>query len=158
MKPLLVGELNPYGPAAEYALWPDPPGCAGHRLCHKVLGMSEHAYMEAFDRTNLCGRKWSMPLARLAAGAVNAHGQPRRVIIMLGRKVATAFGYGHHQPFTTVAKVWNKDGYDLMLDDEVTADNPTTRFLVLPHPSGLCRVWNEPGAFERARSLIVRYL
>lgn len=28
--------------------------------------------------------------------------------------------------------------------------------LVLPHPSGLCRAWNEPGAAERARAAVTR--
>jgi hypothetical protein len=31
MKPLLVGESNPYGGDPAFALYPSPPGCAGLR-------------------------------------------------------------------------------------------------------------------------------
>lgn len=137
MKPLLVGELNPYGPATEYALYPDPPGCSGWRLCHIVLGMTETVYFAAFDRINLCSRKWSTPYARDEARQLRESG--RRVIVMLGRKVAAAFGHVTQPPFTSI---------------EVFG----VTYLAIPHPSGLCRVWQEPGAIERARDLILRHL
>lgn len=32
-------------------------------------------------------------------------------------------------------------------------DSPTT-FVLLPHPSGLCREWNDPSAVTRARRVL----
>ena len=54
MKPTLVGESNPYGGNDDYALYPAPNGCSGHRLCLLILGMDPEDYLEAFER--LTGR------------------------------------------------------------------------------------------------------
>lgn len=157
MKPMLVGESNPYGGDPYYALYPDPPGCAGHRLCHKVLGMAEDEYLEAFDRVNLLdGPRWRVPVARTAARlllrqtpkgkpvVLPSHwiefGQP---LILLGARVTRAFRLTY-TPFALHA--WC-DG----LGDH-------RRILVLPHPSGRCRVWNEPGAIEKARRAVTELM
>ena len=137
MKPILVGESNPYGRDPEFALYPAPQGCAGHRLCCLILGMRRQAYMNAFDRVNLCAGKWSMREARWRAqglldGGIDGE-SPEQPIIILGSKVAAAFDL----PF----RPFEQFGVDL---------------LVLPHPSGLCRLWNEPGAFESASAAVVR--
>jgi hypothetical protein len=52
-KPLLVGEVNPYGGDPYYALYPAPDGCSGHRLCYLILGMRREDYLESFERINL---------------------------------------------------------------------------------------------------------
>src|SRR5438552_4023849 len=129
-KPLLVGEMNPYGGDEYYALFPAPDGCAGHRLCCHILGMHRKSYLEAFERRNLCWGRWSMAEAYRRAAELRLHRGP---LILLGSKVARAFEFVPFEPFTT-------------------AD--AGRTLVLPHPSGLCRMWNEPGAVERARGLV----
>ena len=67
MKPLLVGETNPYGGADEFALYPSPPGCTGHRLCHLILQLDADEYLERYDRANLCVGKWRIADAREAA-------------------------------------------------------------------------------------------
>ena len=61
--------------------------------------------------------------------------------VLRGRKVAGAFGLGHLAPFTR-QDVVQIDGGNLL------------RYVILPHPSGRCRVWNEPDAVERARALL----
>lgn len=143
MKPLLVGEANPYQSdprlAQRFALYPDPPRCAGWNLCHRVMGLTEREYLTRFDRVNLCAGKWSMREAREHAArlaflrppstpvAGEVHG---RKFLLLGAKVCKAFEVSF-TPFITLG-----------------------RFTILPHPSGLSRAWNEPGAYERARSVL----
>lgn len=134
-KTLLVGESNPYGSDPAFALYPAPDGCAGHRLATKVLGLSRAQYLERYDRANLVADgRWSVPAARVAAAAIRASGRER--LVLLGRRVAKAFGVDA-PPFTVVRLF--RGG---------------SRAAVIPHPSGLCRAWNEPGAFERARAVV----
>lgn len=129
-RPLLVGESNPYGGDPRYALYPAPDGCSGHRLCCSILGMRRADYLMAFERANLCVGKWSLRTARVRAGELRTWPAP---LILLGAKVARAFEFNPFEPFTV-------------------ADSGKT--LVLPHPSGLCRLWDHPGAIHRARLLV----
>lgn len=131
MKPLLVGEQNPYGSHPDYAMYPEPEGCAGHRMCHRVIGLGADDYMERWARINLCPRAWSARVAKAnAATILEVWHAP---IVMLGSKVSRAFGFGF-VPFSHEA-----------------LPNAGAFRVTLPHPSGLCRIWNEPLAFERAR-------
>jgi hypothetical protein len=130
-KPMLVGESNPYGADPAFALYPAPDGCSGHRLCGLVLGMSRRDYLDAFERRNLCVGKWRMRVARASAQALRTWPAP---LILLGAKVARAFEFDPFEPWTL-------------------GDGGKT--VILPHPSGLCRLWNEPGAFTRAQLLVV---
>lgn len=138
MKPLLVGESNPYGADPRYALYPAPHGCAGERLCRLVLGLSRREYLTRFDRVNLCAGKWSLPVARKKALEL---GQEYDVIVLLGARVAHAFEI-KNGPFF-VSTPFKIDG---VLSPQ--------RRVTLPHPSGLCRAWNESGAYERARACL----
>lgn len=138
-RPLLVGESNPYGARPEHALYPAPAGCAGERLCRVVLGMEPAAYLRAFDRANLlAGQRWSAPQAREAAAKMMSATRVR-LYILLGQRVAAAFGA--------------QDG--LVLWPAFSwRDSLGDRFVLLPHPSGRCRVWDEPGAVAQARTVL----
>jgi len=140
VRPLLVGEANPYGGDPEFALYPSPPGCAGDRLCRKVMGLDPDDYLERFDRVNLCPTKWSTREARVRASEILAgdHGAPR-AYVLLGSRVKAAFGVGH-DPFSHFRSLRELPGPQV--------------FVVLPHPSGLSRAWNAPGAYERARDTL----
>ena len=127
--PLIVGESNPYGSDPDYALYPSPDGCAGHRLCCKILGMKRAVYMRCFDRVNLCDGPWRIKEARRKADTLRG-----RQLILLGSKVCHAFG----MPFCP----W----------EQIGTVNP---WVVLPHPSGLCRLWNQDRAIERARDVVL---
>lgn len=152
VRAVFVGEVNPYGPRDGFALYPDPPNCAGWRLCHRVLNLTDAEYLHHYARGNLCTGKWTAEAARVAADVLQRQwvgfdeqrtaagsllhpwGTP---FVLLGRKVAAAFGCAA-QPFTS-------------------ARCPTHgRLLIsLPHPSGLCRVWaTRPGAYDSARALL----
>ncbi len=140
MKPLLVGECNPYGSEPYFALYPYPVNSAGWRLCRLVLGISRHRYLREFDRANLCaGRKWDLAEARgrateLLAGArpANFASAARRTYVLLGKRVCDAFGVPF-RPFTST-----RPG-----------------ILVLPHPSGRSRGWHGVESWERARRLLI---
>ncbi len=136
VRPLLVGEANPYqadpGLAQHYALYPDPPGCAGWRLCHKIMQLEEGDYLTRFDRVNLCNGKWGMREAKNHAIQIQA--ESNRALVLFGARVSAAF-------LMKFAPYWR--GYRL--------GQPV---VILPHPSGLSRAWNEPGAFERARAVL----
>lgn len=132
MKPLLIGESNPYGSNPEYALYPLPERAAGGRLV-KILGLSAREYLRWFDRRNLCRGPWSLTVARVEADQILRIGGYER-IVLLGAKVSKAFGVDY-LPFTSA---WKQ----------------RSQLLILPHPSGLNRKWNEPGSEERARALL----
>lgn len=131
MRPLLVGEANPYGADPYFALYPLPEHASGGRLA-RILGLGEKRYLDAFDRRNLCPTEWSMRVARAEAALIMA--APARPVVLLGAKVARAFGLPY-RPFTRSAHLF-----------------------LLPHPSGLNRIWNEPGSVHRARELLAPLL
>lgn len=139
MKPLLVGEANPYQTdprlAQRYALYPDPPNCAGWRLCHTIMQLEEDEYLRRFDRVNLCDGKWGIKEARARAEELS---KSHDVIVFLGAKVSKAFDC-KFEPF------WVSQRFT------INGVLSPQRRVMLPHPSGLSRVWNEPGAYERAR-------
>lgn len=130
-KVILVGESNPYGGDDYYALYPAPDGCSGHRLCCLILGMDPDDYLEAFERTNLVRGPWSLSAARARAALLLTAGGR---FVLFGAKVCAGFGVPF-APFT--------------VKDEV--------LLRMPHPSGLNRMWQEEGAFARARAAVAAF-
>jgi len=138
---LLCAEDNPYGSDPQFALYPAPRGCSGHRLM-QILGMHEDTYV-AIHRTNLCScDAWSMKEARRRAALLSADpSAPWRTIVLLGRKVADAFEYT--QPFFTSGI------------EPVTAAWAVPITLVsLPHPSGRnAHIW-KPELRTRARAIL----
>jgi hypothetical protein len=138
-KPLLVGEQNPYGSDDYYALWPDPKGCAGWRLCHRILGLETRKYLRTFDRTNLCDGPWTLDEAR--AKATRIAGKRQGPLILLGAKVCQAFNL----PFAPFSV-------------QTSFLGPDRAIYMLPHPSGRCRTWNEAGSVEKARDLLKEFL
>lgn len=133
MRPLLVGEMNEKDSDPRAALSLLPPGGSGGRLA-KILGLSAKKFLHRFDRVNLCSVEWDPVSASVAALTILSGGE-RRVLILLGHRVASAFGI------------------KASLFEEVA--HPTgARILVLPHPSGRCRIWNDQAAALRARKLV----
>lgn len=132
---ILVGEANPYGADPRYALYFEPPQSAGGRLCKVVLGMTGREYLRTFHRVNLCPSKWSAPVARARAGELMALHAP---IVLLGAKVCDAFGV-EFDPVRT----------------SMFADTGEP-YVVIPHPSGLSRGWNQPGMHDKAKEAIMR--
>lgn len=85
-----------------------------------------------------------MKEARQQVGGILAE-EPEVPLVLLGTKVSKAFDVAF-QPFTTFRIAY------------VGCDNrqKAATAIVLPHPSGLCRLWNEPGALDRAAEVLRR--
>jgi len=135
VKPLLVGEANPYSEDPADALLPYPDGSAGWRLA-RMLGWGRAQYLRSFDRTNIFAGprdRWSLPEARGRAQAI-LEGRSDGDIILLGRRVCDAFERSEHE-------FWMRIG----------------RFVTLPHPSGRSRTWNDPEAIGRLRRMLDPY-
>lgn len=144
-KPLLVGELNPYGSNPAFALYPLPEQASGGRLC-KILGLTRVEYLDKFDRIDLLRaediaprkgmfKTWSIPLARAAARKLLD--QPTRTLILLGARVAAAFGLKREQA---------------LLHRDFGTNQHTV--ITIPHPSGRNRAWHDPTYVERVRELL----
>lgn len=71
--------------------------------------------------THLCWSGWNDDYARRQAALLASH---RRTVVAMGRKVAKSFGLGE-APFFTSHKV------------------RSAKVLVVPNPSGRCRLWND---------------
>lgn len=144
MKPLLVGEANPwqsdYESAMYFALHPDPPHASGGRLCYLIMQLDERTYLRSFDRADLCFPKWSLPEARKRASELVSERDGGDVIVLCGTKVAKAFGLTY-EPF--VVRRFHSESTGL----------PT--MVMLPHPSGLNRTWHQPGALQKARTVLI---
>ena len=128
----LVGETNPYGGTDQFALYPAPDGCSGHRLCCLIFGMKRKDYLETFKRANLVQGVWSIPPARQRANELMQQGGK---FVLCGSKVAAAFGL-KFKPFDT----YNRGV-----------------ILMLPHPSGLSRAWNQPDSITKARDAMIAF-
>ena len=144
MRPTLVGESNPYHADPKWALYPYAGYPSARRLCVEILDLQRADYLRRFERVNLCCGAWSIREARERArvlqtppGSLDYHmpGYRPPVLVLLGSKVCAAFGVPF-EPFT------------------VNGEPCTVALAILPHPSGLCRIWNEPGSFERARETL----
>lgn len=127
MKTLLVGEVRPEGYRGD--LDPRDVGSAGERMC-TILGLTIEEYLDRFDRVNLCRKVWDKDAAWVEAARVEA--ERRAKIVLLGRKVQAAFDMDDAPLFST----WG-------------------RYVLLPHPSGKCRVWNDEKNFIIARMLVL---
>jgi uracil-DNA glycosylase len=146
---LLVGEApGKRGLPGEAAL----SGRAGRRLAG-LMGLPFEEYLKGTERWNVLpswpgkaaghGAAWPRAAARKAAerfarGYRDHAGFREKVpmIILLGRRVADAFGHGSEAPW--FASTWN-----LMLQQTVHFS---------PHPSGASRWWNS-SANRRAASM-----
>lgn len=131
MRAFVIGEANPYGADPRYALYPEPENASGGRFQRLILRCTKREYLRDFQRRNLCAREWNLDEARIRAHQLRVEEIRCDPVILLGRKVVSAFRLDFLEPFQR----WSN-------------------YLALPHPSGLSRAWNEPGAYDRAHKLV----
>lgn len=84
MKPLIVGELNPYGSDPRYALYHLPRHASGNRL-REIMGLTDVEYSRGLDKVNLCVGRWSLTAARAACELLFKEQRP--CFVLLGKKV-----------------------------------------------------------------------
>ena len=133
---LLIGEApgkQSTSPGFDGALM----GRIGKRLAG-LMGTTLNVYRWNTTRCNLLkknGKPWLPKRARRAARRMENLGlyaRKGRVVILLGRNVARAFGFGSAPWFKAF---WNGN----------------VVVVVAPHPSGKSRWWNDPANTEEAR-------
>jgi hypothetical protein len=146
----LVGEHNPYGSDPRFALYPYPPNSAGGRLA-RVLGIDRRGYLGAFERRNLLDvERWSAPAARDAAARVRAEMADGDSAVLLGARVAAAFGFTF-EPLRVHRRFADGRGDP---DLEARLGQRGIAFLLVPHPSGRSRAWNDPALAPRVRAAV----
>lgn len=130
--PLVVGLDNPVGRGDLRALFPAPPNSSGDRLYRLVMDLDPLTYLRSFYRTNLVAVGQYSPLSApfLAANIVREHSR-RKIFVLLGERVAGAFGFALRWPFA----------------EELNGRT----FVGIWHPSGLCRKYNDADEIRCAR-------
>ncbi len=141
VRPLIIGMNNPQG---NQPLWPDPPGCSGHRLWKMLsdFGESRHkhsisktTYLRTFDRVNIIpGPKWEKNTAKINAPKI-LDLMKGRTTILLGRQVQNTLALPQTSWLT-----WSGKFPDLLIS--------------IPHPSGLTRSYNDPHFRELVGSML----
>lgn len=142
LRVVLVGEDNPQSTDPRAALWDDPPGCAGARL-RDILGLDRRTYRRV-TRVNLCNPTWNGRAARKEAGRLLKEHKDD-LLVLLGRRVGNAFGLTGW-PLMRLGSIWTFDGRATLPGSVQVA--------LLPHPSGLNLLWNDPRAVQDARYLL----
>jgi uracil-DNA glycosylase len=120
----LVGEAP--GPNSD---WSKPliGGSSGGRLA-KILGLSLRGFLDLFETYNLISKfpsgKWPSRQASKSAILIMDDVSGRLDgLVLLGRKVASAFGLGREEVFSR----HSREGLS---------------YLLLPHPSGISKSWD----------------
>jgi len=140
-RPLLLGMNQPVAGATP--LDPTILGSAGHRLYQMLNAYREttlEAYESAFERANvLDGTEWSADRARASGVAAQARLRGRRVVL-LGRAVLVSL----RLPAVPLADRWGATWYTNQITF-MPEPNSTFYYCPIPHPSGLCHSYNDPG-------------
>lgn len=125
---VIVGMNNPLSDRPESALLPYPVNCAGWRLwkmVNDVSGVSRAEYCRLTERVNLVNaRAWDPARARETAAGLWSRLEGRRAVI-LGAATRTSLWLPQVGPAS-----WTVSG--------------GVAWCAVPHPSGLCREYNDP--------------
>ena len=129
---MIVGECDPRG---EGALSPARRGSTGDRMCKMVEAVDaefdRRDFARVFDLRNLCGERWDDEEASdKAAHLVRYLVDLESPLVLLGTRVRRTFRLPEIAP-----------GDSFVIRG--------LRFYPVPHPSGLCRAYNDP-AVRRA--------
>lgn len=131
-RPVIVGMNNPLSASPRAALLPHPRGSSGWnlwRMARDVCGVSRAEFRRSFDFVNLCDDQVWCPLAaRRKYEALESAWQGRRVVL-LGAAVLGVLR--QTRPSSGLKWQSHASGY---------------QWCWAPHPSGLCREYNDPMA------------
>lgn len=144
MRPILVGLNNPHSIDPEKALGPDPHGSAGYRLWLMLkmaankngVDLSEADYLARFRRVNLSDAvQFNVHVAKARVPELLESFKFRQVVLC-GTRVPTILGLKH-----TGFHLGPQHGKEFA-------------YYVIPHPSGLCREYNDPNMREAVGNLL----
>lgn len=137
MRPLLVGEAPGGDPAATHPQDQALTGATGRNIA-RLVGLTYEEYLERTRRVNIFKtpqERWDRAHARWIAANLSVGIESNTKVVLLGTRVADAFGVGHWQNYA-----WHKL-------------HPGVYAVRVPHPSGRNRVLNEDeerASFRRA--------
>lgn len=131
-KTVLLGMNNPHSLEQALALAPVPRGSTGSRLYEMLRevspGVGPDDYLRGFKRVNLVrNTEWCFATAKANAPDALEAMLGRRTVV-LGRYVQMALGLAFTRWFE-----------EMVVEDEGHGE---IRYWVVPHPSGMCRLYN----------------
>lgn len=147
----LVGMNNPYGSDERYALYPEPKNAAGDRLCRVILGMDQRDYMRSFIRRNTMKGDWKLSQAKVAAASLFRELPTGAAVILLGQQVWEAWRAVDPWRLSRVVDGKPLGWNPFMIRRDDLGD---LTYILFPHPSGLCRLWNDRGNIALARRVV----
>ena len=141
MKPLIVGMAPGHGDSSKPI-----EGRIGRHLA-QLSGMPYEEFLERTERVNLVEHdvprgSWPTEEARARAKVLVQLFVPKRIVLLLGRPVAQAFGLGALDYFSPTRA-------------SLLGSSSPAIVYVVPHPSGLNRWWNDPANVAQARRFLV---
>lgn len=141
---VFVGEApGPKDTTSRTPLWSIRKGSAGSRL-RAMTGLDRSAWTRRVPKFNLVPyriTKWPREFAEQQAQNLSSSLLRDCDLVLCGRKVARAFGVPSKHPWL----VWTRSAWG-------------PRVVVIPHPSGLCREYNDPEFVKRASRFLKRVL
>lgn len=161
-RPVLVGMNNPLSADPEYALAPFPTNCTGWRLWKMMSDAAEadglpavrrQQYMDDFRRVNvLNGRAWNAAEARVGAAAL-APSLADRIVIVVGVATLKALRLPRPTEWCQWIESSPQDRGGLLFGGGDV--DPTFRYTLIPHASGLCHEYNDPAMRLRVGRLLL---
>jgi uracil-DNA glycosylase len=151
-KPLFIGEAPSRTSDPKVAF----SGRSGQRLAN-IAGLSHDEFLRRVDTVNLLGY-WpgkrgkgdDLDPFQAAVAATNVLFERcvgRKLVFLVGRRVADAFGFRDYDLLSGyIAPSKNIFGV------RPSMNGPT--WVVLPHPSGVNRWWNDPANVRKAKRLL----
>lgn len=146
-RPLLLGQAP--GPKTDPGEPLHPATSLTGRRLASLFGLEDHQYLTAFDRANLLyeypgkvGKEDRFPMAEAKRSALTlAPLLAGRTVVLLGRNVCSAFRLDALPWFT-----WSELPLGSYRQPAVVA--------CIPHPSGRCRIYNDPASRDQAASFL----
>ncbi len=146
VRPLLIGQAPGPNTNPDLPLFPVPSTSAGGRLA-ELTGLSRGEYVKRFERINLLPEfpgktkkedKFPAAQARFAAQIMRPF-LAGRTVVLVGRGVANAFGLDPN------IKFHNWFVHPVKRRCPIAKDDWFARVVIIPHPSGRSRWYNEDG-------------
>ena len=161
--PLLLGESPAAGTQHDPESWLAPGSSSSADRLLKFTGYTEDEYLDTFARDNLLhylprrsGKGRNFPLSRAKRQVERIFRDrwaPNQRIVMLGRRVASAFDWVQWD--RRIGLIQHSEVRYLKWYRVMNKWGRVIRAAVVPHPSGVNRWWNDANNRRRARTFFL---